>query len=62
MEVPYSPPVSADLFSQYAMTLLALGLLFMAIFFVYQMKAGSKNVVVELLIGLLSSVFLSGGN
>ena len=44
-----------------AIGLIILGLVIMAGYFVNQMKAGSKNIVVELLIGALASGALGFG-
>jgi hypothetical protein len=41
--------------------LLAIGLIFTAIYFVYQMKSGKKNFGIELAIGLLTSIALGFG-
>jgi hypothetical protein len=44
-----------------AVVLLAVGLLFTAIYFMYQMKEGKKNILFELLIGLGASGVLGFG-
>eukprot|EP01039_Chlorochromonas_danica_P002006 gene2006-2189_t len=61
MEIPYSSPVSPSLYSFLAICALAIGLLFTAMYFVYQMKSDKRNIFVELIIALASSGALGVG-
>lgn len=62
MQIPYSSPVPVAMYPTYGLSLLFLGLLIMAGYFVYQMRGhGKRNLVVELSIGALSSVALGFG-
>eukprot|EP01038_Epipyxis_sp_PR26KG_P010676 gene10676-14337_t len=61
MEVPYSSPVPVSSYPSLSIMLLLAGLTSTAGYFVYQMKSGSKNIVIELLIAAVSSVLLGFG-
>jgi hypothetical protein len=64
MEIPFSPPVSPDMFPVFAVALIALGLAATAGFFVYQMKAKnsqSHSIGIEIVLGFVASVLLGFG-
>ncbi|KAL3101426.1 hypothetical protein niasHT_025408 [Heterodera trifolii] len=60
---PYSPPVGHALFPHLTTVLLSIGLIFTAWFFVHGVTSTKKtrNLIKELFIGTLASVFLGFG-
>lgn len=61
MEVPFSSPVAVARYPAYSVSSLSAGFVFTAIFFIYQMRAGKRQLAIELLIALIASVFLGFG-
>ncbi|KAL6079710.1 Dolichyl-diphosphooligosaccharide-protein glycosyltransferase subunit OST5 [Balamuthia mandrillaris] len=61
MATPLHSPVSPALYSNLAISLTAVGILFLAYFLVYELTTRKRNIGLELLIALLSSVFLGFG-
>ena len=62
VQIPYSSPVATSSYPFLGTTLVASGLVVMAGYFVYQMRgSGKRNIIIELLIGALSSVLLGFG-
>lgn len=62
VQIPYSSPVSPGNYPFLGVALLVVGLLFTAMYFVYQMQGGGKrNLFIELLIGFASSCALGFG-
>jgi hypothetical protein len=63
IEVPYSSPINPTSFSFFGSTSFLIGLVLMALFFIYQMKEvpSKRLLLVELFIGFLSSIFLGFG-
>lgn len=58
--IPFSP-VSPALYPSLGMTLTGVGLAITAGYFVFQMRAGNKNLCVELSLGTAASIFLGFG-
>ena len=61
--VRYTSPVNPAVYPHLAVTLLGIGLFFMAWFFVYEVTSNkfSRNLIKELLISLWSAMFLGFG-
>lgn len=60
-QVPYYSPVPTSSYPLYAVGLTAVGVVFMALFFVTQMRSGNKSLILELLFGALASLALGFG-
>eukprot|EP00636_Phaeomonas_parva_P007579 CAMPEP_0118855016 /NCGR_PEP_ID=MMETSP1163-20130328/2997_1 /TAXON_ID=124430 /ORGANISM="Phaeomonas parva, Strain CCMP2877" /LENGTH=74 /DNA_ID=CAMNT_0006787825 /DNA_START=81 /DNA_END=305 /DNA_ORIENTATION=- len=62
MEVPHKAPVDPSSFGPLALAFSLMGFFMMALFFIYEAKAGaSRSLVKEVPLALLSSVFLGCG-
>jgi hypothetical protein len=60
-QVPYSSPISVSSYPILSVGLIGVGFLFMALFFIFQMKSGNKNFPVEIVIAAISSGALGFG-
>ncbi len=66
MKSPYAGPVTEHMFGTYWLSSVTIGLVFLAIYFVFQMKAGAVSskftkLMIEIAIAMIASIFLGIG-